>query len=258
MTHIYDALLRIEKLYDCKTATDTANLLGMPKMTFFDNRRKALEDYKKIEQLKNEQNPVKKAILEKTINANGKKQYINSLYLSFIELAARDNLNLNWVFYNQLPIYNNEEKIGKVVQNYYLSEHLNDDSVAIPYFTDIKASAGNGYINSEDKTSDFIVLPKSMISGKKLNAIKVYGDSMSPNIKPDSIILIDLDKKELKNNTVFALRCEDEVYVKRIEDHGDTILLKSDNIQYSTIVTKRNKIFIIGQVVSTILDKNIE
>ena len=52
MTHIYDALLRIEKLYDCKTATDTANLLGMPKMTFFDNRRKALEDYKKIEQLK--------------------------------------------------------------------------------------------------------------------------------------------------------------------------------------------------------------
>ena len=253
MTHIYDALLRIEKLYDCKTATDTANLLGMPKMTFFDNRRKALEDYKKIEQ-----NPVKKAILEKTINANGKKQYINSLYLSFIELAARDNLNLNWVFYNQLPIYNNEEKIAKVVQNYYLSEHLNDDSVAIPYFTDIKASAGNGYINSEDKTSDFIVLPKSMISGKKLNAIKVYGDSMSPNIKPDSIILIDLDKKELKNNTVFALRYEDEVYVKRIEDHGDTILLKSDNIQYSTIVTKRNKIFIIGQVVSTILDKNIE
>jgi phage repressor protein C with HTH and peptisase S24 domain len=126
------------------------------------------------------------------------------------------------------------------------------------YFTDIKASAGNGYINSEDKTSDFIVLPKSMISGKKLNAIKVYGDSMSPNIKPDSIILIDLDKKELKNNTVFALRYEDEVYVKRIEDHGDTILLKSDNIQYSTIVTKRNKIFIIGQVVSTILDKNIE
>jgi phage repressor protein C with HTH and peptisase S24 domain len=229
----------------------------MPKMTFFDNRRKALEDYKKIEQLKNEQNPVKKAILEKSIN-NGKKQYINSLYLSFIELAARDNLNLNWVFYNQLPIHNNEEKIGKVVQNYYLSEHLNDDSVAIPYFTDIKASAGNGYINSEDKTSDFIVLPKSMISGKKLNAIKVYGDSMSPNIKPDSIILIDLDKKELKNNTVFALRCEDEVYVKRIEDHGDTVLLKSDNIQYSTIVTKRNKIFIIGQVVSTILDKNIE
>ena len=258
MTHIYDALLRIEKLYDCKTATDTANLLGMPKMTFFDNRRKALEDYKKIEQLKNEQNPVKKAILEKTINANGKKQYVNSLYLSFIELAARDNLNLNWVFYNQLPIYNNEEKIAKVVQNYYLSEHLNDDSVAIPYFTDIKASAGNGYINSEDKTSDFIVLPKSMISGKKLNAIKVYGDSMSPNIKPDSIILIDLDKKELKNNTVFALRYEDEVYVKRIEDHGETILLKSDNIQYSTIVAKRNKIFIIGQVVSTILDKNIE
>ena len=41
MTHIYDALLRIEKLYDCKTATDTANLLGMPKMTFFDNRRKS-------------------------------------------------------------------------------------------------------------------------------------------------------------------------------------------------------------------------
>lgn len=259
MVNIYESLKRIEKLYNCEKSTETAKLLNLPNMTFLDNKRKAEAEYNKLKQYEIETNPIKKEILAKELSKNnGKKQYANSLYQSFIDLAAKDNLNLNWVFYGQLPIKNNDEKIGKIVQNYFINEHLNDDSIAIPFFNNIKASAGNGYINDENDEPDFMVLPKSMVVGKNLNAIKVFGDSMSPNIKQDAVILIDLDKREIINNRVYAIRYDNEVFVKRLEVSGDQILLKSDNVQYNTIIAKKSKVYVIGQVVSSILDQNIE
>lgn len=255
---IYESLQRIEELYKCNSSSATARLLNMPDTTFFENRQKAKEDYLEKNQLNSEKDSRKKEFLEKTTVKRNKKYYSNSLYEALINLATKDNLNLNWVFYGQFPIYNDsKEKIGQICQKYNLSDYVNDDSIAIPYFQETKASAGNGRLNSENEECDYIVLPKSLIKGKKINAIKVDGDSMSPNIKPDSIVLIDLEKKELINNAVFVLRYNDEVYVKRLEDIGDNILLRSDNISYSTITAKKSDLFIIGQVVNTILNENI-
>jgi phage repressor protein C with HTH and peptisase S24 domain len=259
MSTIYEALLRIESLYDCKNMTDTADLLGMPKNTFYDNKRKAKSDFDKIKELENETNPIKRNILEKAIFNNKQKHYSNALYHQFIELAIKDNLNLNWIFNGDLPIHNSgSEKIAKIVQSHYLKEYVTDDTVAIPYFQDIKASAGNGYLNSQEDEPDFIVLPKSMVKGKKVNALKVHGDSMAPNIKPDSIIFIDLSKKKLKKACVYVVRYEDEVYVKRLEELENHILLRSDNISYSTITAKKEDVYIIGQVINTISMGNIE
>ncbi|MFY9075330.1 helix-turn-helix domain-containing protein [Malaciobacter mytili] len=259
MSTIYEALLRIEELYNCKNMTDTADLLGMPKNTFYDNKRKAKADFDKIQELENETNPIKRDILKKAISNNKQKHYSNALYHQFIELAIKDNLNLNWIFNGDLPIHNDSsEKIAKIVQSHYLKEYVTDDTVAVPYFQDIKASAGNGYFNSEDDEPDFIVLPKTMIKGKNINALRVHGDSMAPNIKPDSIIFIDLSKKKLKKACVYVVRYEDEVYVKRLEELDDHILLRSDNISYSTITAKKEDVHIIGQVVNSMSTGNIE
>ena len=259
MSTIYEALLRIERLYNCKSMTDTAELLGMPKNTFYDNKNKAQADFEKIKELEKEENPIKKEILKKAISNSKQKHYSNALYHQFIELAIRDNLNLNWVFNGNLPVHNSsEEKVAKIVQNHYIKEYITDDTVAIPYFSDIKASAGNGYINEENEEPDFIVLPKNMIKGKNINALKVDGDSMAPNIKPDSIIFVDLSKKKLKNASVYVVRYEDEVYIKRLEELEDHILLRSDNIAYNTITAKKEDVFIIGQVIDSLSLGNIE
>lgn len=254
MSNIYESLLRIEKLYNCKSTIETAALLKMPNVTFYDNRRKAENEFKRTGELLNEINPIKKELLKKVIE----RKTTNSLYQAFVDLAARDNLNLNWVFYGKPPIYNNTSKIAKIVGTGDLKDYINDDTVAIPYYSNIKASAGNGYCNSENEELDYIVLPKNMIKAKKINALKVDGDSMSPNIKAESIILIDLEAKALKNNAVYVVRYDDEVYVKRIEELEDYILLRSDNIAYRTITAKKEDICIIGQVINTILNENIE
>jgi phage repressor protein C with HTH and peptisase S24 domain len=240
MNTIYEALERVQELYGKKNMIEMAELLGMPKNTYYDNARKAKEDYDKIKEYEKEQNPIKKEILKKAIYGGKQK-------------------HLNWIFSGTPPIQlGSNEKIGKIVQNYNLKEYVTDDTVAVPYFQDIKASAGNGYLNSENDEPDFIVLPKAMIKGKNINALRVHGDSMAPNIKPDSIIFIDLSKKKLKKACVYVVRYEDEVYVKRLEELDDYILLRSDNISYSTITAKKEDVHIIGQVVNTMSTENIE
>jgi phage repressor protein C with HTH and peptisase S24 domain len=202
---------------------------------------------------------IKKNILKNAIYGGKQKHFTNALYLHFIDLAKKDNLNLNWVFNGVAPIQlGSSEKVAKFVQNHNLKEYVTDDTVAIPYFTEIKASAGNGYLNDEEYEPDFIVLPKNMIKGKKLNAIKVNGDSMAPNIKPDSIVFIDLAAKKLKKACVYVVRYDDEVYVKRLEELDNHILLRSDNISYSTITAKKEDVTIIGQVINSMATGNIE
>ncbi len=259
MSTIYEALVRVQDLYGCNSMAETADLLSMPKNTFYDNQRKAKEDFNKLEAIKCETNPIKKKILEKSIEQSKQKHYTNALYHQFIELATKDNINLNWIFGGDLPIHNNEtKKIAKVVQNYNLKEYVTDDNMCIPYYSDIKASAGNGYNNDENHKPDFLVLPKGIVKGSKLNALKVDGDSMSPNIKPNSIIFIDLSKKKLNKACVYVVRYNDEVYVKRLEDLGNHILLRSDNISYNTITAKADEVYIIGQVVNTISASHID
>ncbi len=259
MSTIYEALLRVEELYNCKSMTDTAELLGMPRNTFYDNKRKAKADHDNFKKLETETNPIKRELIEKSIFQSKQKHYSNALYHQFIELAIKDNLNLNWIFNGDLPIHNNSsEKIAKIVQNHNLKEYVTDDTVAIPYFQDIRASAGNGYLNDENEEPDFIVLPKTMVKGKNINALRVDGDSMAPNIKPDSIIFVDLSKKKLKKACVYVVRYNDEIYVKRLEEIDDHILLRSDNISYSTITAKKEDVTIIGQVINSMATGNIE
>ena len=248
MFDLMPSLDRIKDLYKVSSQTDTSALIGMVNTTFYDNYTKAKNDSKLLEDIKTETNPVKKKILEKAIEQSKKKKYTNALYGKLIEFANKENLNLNWVFYGEFPTYKNESsKIGKMVQEQNLEEHQNEDNISIPY-----------YLNNNEQ-SDFIILPKTIINGDHLNAFNINdNDSMSPNIKPNSIIFIDLSKKKLKKACVYLVSYKDELYVKRLEDLEDHILLRSDNIAYSTITAKKDEVSIIGQVINSISSSHIE
>ncbi len=257
MFMVMPSLMRIEKEFNTNTLRETAKLLDMTLTTFQDNRRRAKLEY----DISIENDPIKKEELQNTLLGKkvGKKEYANPIMDKLVSFGLKENLNLNWVFYGNLPMYKNDDvSVGKIVQQHNLKEYLSDDVMSIPYFSNIKASAGNGYNNDEDHEPDFIILPKGMVKGSKLNALKVDGDSMSPNIKPNSIIFIDLSKKKLKKACVYVVRYEDEVYVKRLEQLNDHILLRSDNIAYSTITAKTEEVFIIGQVINSIATSHID
>lgn len=246
MSNIYEALQRVEKLYNSKNKSQTAKILKIPFNTFYDNYKKAKKDFELIKSLEDKPNQIKKDLLEKRRREATKRYYANSLYQHFIELAKRDNLNLNWLFYGFGTIHNNDNEIlSKVVEAKYLKDSLGADFISIPYFESID-------YEKEKNSSLFIVLPKSILQGDLVKAFFVSSDNMLPNIKTSSIVFVDFSKKALINSSVYLVEVEGIFKIHRLESTKDEVLLRSDNTLYSTEIVKKENINIIGQVIGNI------
>lgn len=256
MSNKNEILELIKELYGCKKLLDIASVLEINMNTFYDIKKKIDEEEKLKTQIDIELDSKKRDQLIKKLEDRRRRP--NVLFESIIKLAEKDCLNLNWLFYGKPPIYVNEKKVAKIVQKQHLADFQSDDLVSVPYFANIKASAGNGYINYDDEDQDYLILPKQIVNTKKAHALRVDGNSMSPNIRENSIIIVDLNQTDIINNNVYVVRFEDEIYVKRLELVDDNVLLRSDNMEYKTIVVPRARLSIIGKVLNTIQNENID
>lgn len=145
-----------------------------------------------------------------------------------------------------------------------LSKAFGDNSgsrYTISYYPDIKASAGNGYCNSEISDVEIISLPKAIINHKvntgKIDAIRVHGDSMTPTIRENDIIFIATNMTEVYDNKIYVIRYGDEIRVKRIfKRRGEKILLRSDNQAFpdEEISIHDDEVAILGQVIYNMAD----
>lgn len=99
------------------------------------------------------------------------------------------------------------------------------------------ASAGCGKINFSDLNEDVQVYANNF--GKNIFAVEVEGDSMEPEIKDGSILIVDPDKKEWIDieDKIAVVSYNEEVYVKRIRlnNSGRIIILESLNPKYRDI-----------------------
>lgn len=130
------------------------------------------------------------------------------------------------------------------------------DNISIPFFENVYASAGSGYINDENppKTLEF---SKSFIRDylgttefSRLNVIKSKGDSMEPTIPKNALLFIRLG--DVKEGQICVARIEDELYVKRLQKRP-VIKLLSDNPDYDPITLHEDEDFeLIGTVLGYI------
>jgi phage repressor protein C with HTH and peptisase S24 domain len=128
---------------------------------------------------------------------------------------------------------------------------IKSNSREVKFYPNIRASAGNGYINDETET-EIIYYPKNLLPlGGVIEAIKVDGDSMEPTIKNGSIIFIDTMRHSPINGKIFVVLVGDEVYVKRIFKTTDVkkLIITSDNSVYPQMEVPSIDCRIIGQVV---------
>lgn len=145
-----------------------------------------------------------------------------------------------------------------------LSKAFGDDSgsrYSISYYPDIKASAGNGYCNSEISDVEIISLPKAIIDKKinagKIDAIRVHGDSMTPTIRENDIIFVATNMQEIYDNKIYVIRYGDEIRVKRIfKRRGEKILLRSDNQAFpdEEVSVHDEDVAVLGQVIYNMAD----
>ena len=133
---------------------------------------------------------------------------------------------------------------------------MSQDNISIPFFENVYASAGSGYINDENppKTLEF---SKSFIRDylgttefSRLNVIKSKGDSMEPTIPKNALLFIRLG--DVKEGQICVARIDDELYVKRLQKRP-VIKLISDNPCYDPIILHEDENFeLIGTVLGYI------
>lgn len=87
----------------------------------------------------------------------------------------------------------------------------------------------------------------------KLAMITACGHSMAPTFEDGDTLIVDRGVDQIKDDGVFVAAYDDELYIKRFQRRptDKTLLMKSDNPHYETIVidTEKLKFEVLGKVV---------
>ena len=172
-------------------------------------------------------------------------------------LEKKYRINEQWLRFNIGDMF-----IGPSIEDFEEIENdfnNNQNTISLPFYNDIKASAGTGCIAAESK-QEFIKIPKMFLPNNyfSLEVLSVHGDSMETTFYDNDLIIIDKDKKELVNGKIFIVLYEDELYVKRVfKMPQNKIILKSDNMYYPDIEVVSDNFKIIGQVIKALNFKNL-
>lgn len=171
-------------------------------------------------------------------------------------LEKKYKINEQWLRFNDSEMF-----VGPTIDDFdLLEEELNSqNTISIPFYTDIKASAGTGCIAAES-CKEYIKIPKMFLPDdySSLEVLSVHGDSMESTFYDNDLIIIDKSKKDFINGKIFIVLYDDELYVKRMfKLPQNRIILKSDNKYYPDIEVISDNFKIIGQVVKALNFKNL-
>lgn len=109
---------------------------------------------------------------------------------------------------------------------YEYGDPVPDGFTAIDYYPDIKASAGNGYINLEQSSPYKIFIPTievvtSGASATHCKIINVDGESMIPDLYPDQKISLDMSAKKIYDGEIYGFTKGDELKIKILFNWGE-------------------------------------
>lgn len=121
-----------------------------------------------------------------------------------------------------------DDKIEKIERHFETKLAHNDTKglVRIPLYSDISLQEADEYIVVSDILN---TSPKSLL------AIIVNSDSMAPYIKKGDFAVFDRNFRGIEDGRIFLIRFEENFFIKRILNNLNSIILKSDNKDYTDI-----------------------
>lgn len=166
---------------------------------------------------------------------------------------------------NELPIS------FRPVMAWDAPEDLDPNTYVIIPHVNVKFSAGNGAIvdfepkNSRQGTAQtWQWIQKKQVKPKHLIEVDIDGDSMEPNIKDGSKVILDTSINsidQIQPNKVYAIRYGCDLKIKRLSRRFDgALIIDSDNSAYEREIVELNQlehISIIGKYVSHTYDGEI-
>jgi len=86
----------------------------------------------------------------------------------------------------------------------------------------------------------------------QLMVIQVEGDSMTPELRENDVVLINKNIKAVSlGGGIYAIKWNDKILVKRLQVNPQTgsVLIKSDNPTYETMETNLDDIEVVGKII---------
>lgn len=131
----------------------------------------------------------------------------------------------------------------------------NDEYIEVPVF-DVSVSAGYGVepIKDED-IQEMRLLSRSFLPRKngEYHILFVDGDSMTPTLKPQEPVLVDVSIKDIVSPGIYVLRINGGLFIKRVDLHPDgTVMVTSDNKAYKDFMIRMGeniKLDVLGKAV---------
>ncbi|MCR9546326.1 helix-turn-helix transcriptional regulator [Vibrio antiquarius] len=99
---------------------------------------------------------------------------------------------------------------------------IGDDEVAVPFLSEIKLSAGNGFVNDLEHDNGFRLrfakstLRRYNVAPENAVCVAVHGNSMEPVLPDGSTVGIDCGNKTLMEGKIFAINHNGELFIKKL------------------------------------------
>ena len=154
-----------------------------------------------------------------------------------IQLAERYQLSLNWLLLGR-----GQMKLSK--EHPTLQEGLSEISRY-----EVQASAGSGFVAEDHSPIENLAFHKKW-SRPNLNhgpdhlvLITVEGDSMSPTLEDNDLLLVDSNQQVCTREGIYLIRMDGNSMVKRLQPtpRGE-IQIISDNSQYPTLTMEKDEL----------------
>lgn len=105
----------------------------------------------------------------------------------------------------------------------------------IPFFKQLLCAGDGSYPDLSSKIETFIKIPKIYALGKDLIAFLCIGESMEPVIPNNSIVIANINRKELENGQVGAFFVDGFLYLRRYYKEKSLIILNAVDPKHTPI-----------------------
>lgn len=169
------------------------------------------------------------------VNKTGLDKTLINKYLAGIMKAKQDkltiladalNVNEVWLMGYDVPMERN--------LNAYKVDELGNSVIPIPILGTVKA--GYDYLAQENWIGTVDVETSLVGNGKDYFALKVHGNSMSPTLIEDDIVVIKKQNDFENGDIVVAIINGDEATIKKGKKSDSSILLQPLNTAYEPLI----------------------
>lgn len=147
-----------------------------------------------------------------------------------LDLAAMYEINPLWL----------ETGRGEARQS-SMTDYREEDGVYFEQVPKVRARlcAGGGSFETGGQVEEYLSFRSDWIHARgnprNMVVMEVVGNSMEPELKEGDDVLVDQADSNVLSGGIYAVGVEDTVMVKRVERLPGTLVLRSDNTDYSPI-----------------------